>query len=86
MNDPRWFGVAGLVLDLAGAIILAAGLIVSRRGAVDLSVARWAAGNDDDDSGQPQVKDRLRQSRNALVGIGFIALGFFLQVIGSWPR
>ncbi len=84
--NPKWFSVVGLLLDAAGAMALAAGLFISKAGAVELSVARRAADDVEGNLSQPQVQDRLRQSRNAVIGVILLALGFILQIVGSWPR
>lgn len=76
----EWVNVLGLVLDLVGAAVLSYGLFVSEKDAATLTLARTGAGR-----GHPQVEDRLRQSRNAKVGLAFLAAGFVLQIVAAWP-
>lgn len=79
------FNFFGLVIALAGAITLACGLIVPGKRALKIGVPRMAAEDDEQNLGLPQVRDRMRESRFALIGIVVIAMGFLLQIIGNWP-
>jgi len=74
-----------LGFDIAGAITLALGLIVSKKRAVELGVSRWSGESEADQLQLPQVKDRLSQSRNVMVGLALLVLGFLLQLVGNWP-
>jgi hypothetical protein len=80
-----WIAECGLVLDVAGAIVLAYGLIISRDDALRLGVGRWAGDTDEENVKLPQVRDRLRQSRNAKIGLVLLFCGFVLQIVGNWP-
>jgi hypothetical protein len=73
------------VLDIAGAVILSYGLIISRADALRLGVGRWAGDTDEENVTLPQVQDRLKQSRNARIGLVLLSAGFLLQFIGNWP-
>lgn len=84
--DYRWLVVVGLVLDIVGAICLSYGLILSKRDALELGATRLMADDDEKNMKLPQVVDRLKQSRNAAVGLVFLVAGFALQIVGSWPR
>jgi len=84
--DPKWFTVIGLVSDLIGAGLLCYGLIISKKQAIELGVSRICGDHDDENLMLPQVADRLKQSRNAIIGIFFLGIGFLLQIYGSWPR
>lgn len=75
----------GIAFDLAGAITLSQGLIVSKKRAVELGVSRWSGESEADQLQLPQVKDRLTQSRNVMVGLALLVLGFVLQLVGNWP-
>jgi hypothetical protein len=33
----------------------------------------------------PGIADRLRQSRNAEIGLAFLVAGFLLQIVAAWP-
>ncbi len=84
--DPRWLSVVGLMCDMIGAAVLSYGLVISRKKAVELSLPYIAADDLEHNLGHPQAQDRLKQSRNALIGLGFLLLGFLLQILGNWPR
>jgi hypothetical protein len=84
--DARWLTVAGLVLDIFGASIVAYPLIVTKRKAVEIGVTRLAGNTMEENLRLPAVRDRLQQSRLAKWGLGLIIAGFFLQLVGSWPR
>ena len=86
MSDARWFTVAGLILDIIGAVVIAVPLVVSKRKAVEIGVTRLAGDTPKENLQLPAVRDRLQQSRLAKWGLGLIALGFALQLIGGWPR
>lgn len=59
----------GLLLDIAGVIVLAWGLMIDRKtGATDL----------------PTVKDRFRQSQNAEIGLALMVFGFIGQLVANW--
>lgn len=82
----RWLNVVGLILALAGAIVLACGLIVSRKQALKIGVSRLAGETGESNASLPQVRNKMRESLSALIGMLLLAIGFLLQVIGSWPR
>ncbi len=82
----RWFNIAGLSSDLIGAIFLAYGLVISKKEAIKLGVSRFCSNKDEDNLRLPGVQDRLKQSRNAIIGLVFLAVGFILQIVGNWPR
>ena len=83
--SAKWFTVIGLIFDIAGAVFLSYGLIISRKKAIELGKSRFS-GNDDKNLELPQVKDRLKQSRNAIIGLALLIFGFLLQIVGSWPQ
>ena len=86
MSDPRWFSVAGLILDIIGAAIIAVPLVVSKQKAVEVGVMRLSGSTLEENLRLPAVRDRLQQSRLAKWGLGLLTLGFVLQLIGGWPR
>jgi hypothetical protein len=69
---------------LAGAITLARGLVTPRKDALNNGTPRLAGESDEQNQCLPQVRDRMRQSRFAFIGIIIMAVGFLLQVIGNW--
>jgi hypothetical protein len=79
MPDLRWFSVAGLVLDVIGAIMLwRYGLPeeISRAGAQALILEQH----------DPAEQARARRyDRWARVGLTLLILGFVLQLVGAWP-
>jgi hypothetical protein len=85
MNNIAWFDIIGLLVTLAGAIILALGLIVSRKQALKIGVSRVAEDNDDKNIHLPHVRDELRESRFALIGLIFLIIGFLLQLMAALP-
>jgi hypothetical protein len=80
-----WVNVAGLVCDVIGATVLTAGLLISRTRAIELGVSRVSGDTDEENIQLPAVEDRLRQSRNAAIGLAFLVTGFALQIAASWP-
>lgn len=83
--EHKWLNILGLILSLAGAIFLALGLIISRKRALKIGVSRIAEDSDDKNICLPHVRDELRESRFALIGLILLIIGFLLQLIGSWP-
>ena len=86
LADPRWFSVAGLSLDLIGAVLLLSSAIVSRNTALELGVMRLGSEIPEENIALSAVKERLLHSRLAKYGLVFLVVGFFLQAVGSWPR
>ena len=82
-THPNWFSIAGLALSLLGAVVLAWGLFLSDEDAIKLGSSYWSGGTQEDKLKLPPVADRLRQSRNAKIGIVLIALGTVLQIVGA---
>jgi hypothetical protein len=64
MIDFRWFTVTGLCLDIAGAFVLAWGLVISKEEAIRLGVTRYSGDTDEENLTLPTVRDRRRQSHN----------------------
>lgn len=82
--DPKIFNLFGLLLCAAGAILLAYGLIVPDGRALEIGLPRMAAESDKQNVYLPHVRDRMRESRLASVGIVLMTVGFLLQVVGNW--
>lgn len=83
--DFKWLNILGLTLSLAGAVSLALGLIISRKRALKIGVSRFAEDDDKKNIRLPHVRDELRESRFALMGLILLIIGFLLQIVGSWP-
>jgi hypothetical protein len=77
--ETGWLNFAGLALNLAGAVVLAYGAVTSRSRASEISASYWG-GN------KAATDDRMRMSRNSVVGICLLALGFLLQLPGNLPK
>jgi hypothetical protein len=73
-----WLNFAGIILNLAGAVILAYGAINTRRRAEELTIPIYG-GN------KAAVDDRMSMSRNSVIGISILALGFLLQLPANLP-
>ena len=82
----EWVNTIGLFCDLIGVIVLSYGLIISEKSALELGVSRLSGSTDNANRKLPAVKDRIKQSRNAAIGMFFLVLGFSLQIIGSWAK
>lgn len=81
--NAQCLNVIGLLSDIIGAIILSYGLIISKKEAIKLGVSRISGNTDEDNLELPQVKDRLKQSKNALMGLIFLIIGFILQIVAN---
>ena len=84
--NPKWFDILGLVIAMSGAIVLACALIISRKQALRVGVARVADDNDEANVNLPHVRNKQRESRFALIGLILLVFGFLLQIAGNWPR
>jgi hypothetical protein len=67
--DPKWYDTAGFIIALIGAIILAWGLIISRKQALKVGISRFAEDSEKENVCLPHVRDEIRESRFALVGL-----------------
>lgn len=84
--DTKWLDILGLVIAMSGAVVLACALIISRKQALRVGVARMADDNDELNVNLPHVRQKQRESRFALIGMVLLVFGFLLQIAGSWPR
>ena len=83
--DCKWLDILGLAIAMSGAIVLACALIISRRQALRVGVARVAHDDDELNVNLPHVCRKQRESRFALVGMVLLVIGFLLQIAASWP-
>ena len=85
--SPNWLNVIGLCFDILGASILCWGLFVNYKEAAKLGGAYLGDHNllQKDDK-RPPVLDRLKQSKNAKWGLGFLVLGYLMQIAGSFYK
>ena len=81
--NPKWLDLLGLIFAMTGTIVLACGLIVSRKQALRIGVSHIADDSDEMNINLPHVCHQLRQSRFALIGLILLIVGFLLQIAGS---
>lgn len=72
--------VLAVACQLTGTVFLAYGLIISKNQAIELGVTRVAYDEHNENVKLPQVADRLKQSRNAIIGLSFSVVGYGLAV------
>jgi hypothetical protein len=90
MIIPHILTSIGLLADVAGAVLLAVGLIIKEDDAIKLSAVTGMSYTMDKPPSraellkQPAVQDRLKQSRWAKIGIAVLVVGFLLQLLGTW--
>lgn len=82
--DCKWLDILGLAIAMAGAIVLACALLISRKQALRVGVARVADDDDELNVNLPHVRRKQRESRFALVGMVLLVIGFLLQIAASW--
>ena len=82
--DGRVVATIGLVLDCFGAVLLAVGLIMSKKQVLERGGTRWMSGDDEKDLNNPTVQALIRDSNRALFGIALLSVGFALQIVGAW--
>lgn len=82
--DCKWLDILGLLIALSGAIVLACALVISRKQALCVGVARVAADDDELNVNLPHVRRKQRESRFALIAIVLLVVGFLLQIVASW--
>jgi hypothetical protein len=80
MDWMRWLAPIGLMLDIVGVLLLwKFGLPES----IDRSGAVYLVSEEVD---QTEVAKAKLYDRLGRLGIGLIATGFALQLVGGWPR
>ena len=87
LTDSRVVSTIGLLFDIAGAWVLAWSLFVSKKEAIQLGGTPWMPSGDSDDDEffkVPLISHFLVQSKRAKIGLGFLVLGFILQILGAW--
>lgn len=84
--NPQWFDILGLLFTLCGAIVLAWGLMIPRKGVVTTGISRLADEKENKNIILPGVQDRLRVSQHARAGLVLFVLGCLLQMIGHLLR
>ena len=78
MSD--FLAIIGIVFCLVGTFFLCWGLIISKEKAVELGVSRFSSELQEKNIELPVVKDRIRQSKNAIWGLSFVFIGSVMQI------
>ena len=74
-----WLTTIGLLLDIVGVWILARGVIMTNERAKTLAATRW--------NGNPELEKQLLQgAREGRIGVCILAVGFSLQIVGTWVQ
>ncbi len=79
----KWLDIAGLFIALIGGVVLALGLRISRNQALRIGVSRMADDRDKKNMQLPHVRDEIKESRFATIGIVLFTFGFLLQIISA---
>ena len=74
-----WLTTIGLVLDIVGVVILARGVIVTSEKAKTLAATHW-------DINTELEKQFRKGTRDGYIGVFILAVGFFLQILGTWVQ
>lgn len=85
MSKQMWARVllvAGLLLDLSGAVLVAYGAYLTPEQAGQIAVTRWAPSTKEEQATMPAAQNLLQQSRYATAGVILVAIGFGLQLAG----
>ena len=77
--QSEWLNFIRLLLIFIGAVILGYGALTSRERAEQLSPAYYG-GN------KVAAIDRVKMSRNSIIGMCLLAMGFLLQPPGHLPK
>jgi len=80
--NPNWISLLGLTFDIAGAIVLAKGIFISKKMVEKISVPRWG-GKEEDNLKLPLAQDRIAQMKYAKAGIILMGIGFTIQALGN---
>ena len=75
------FTLAGLALDIAGAVFIFSGVVTSLQEAKAASTAYYADEDGLVGSNNPSVIAMIREGHRALIGPIFLGLGFALQAV-----
>lgn len=68
------------LLNFIGTIIIAKGLLISDKEALELGVSRWG-GTEEQNMELPAVKDRIKQRKHAKIGLAFLGAGLVLELV-----
>ncbi|MHB1204444.1 MAG: hypothetical protein ACYCZX_02665 [Rhodospirillaceae bacterium] len=77
--NPAWISEIGLAFDIAGAIVLTLGLLMTDAEIGERSGTYWDE--------NPHMAKALRGDRvKGAIGLALLIVGFLLQAYGQWPR
>ena len=89
-NEPQWFTVIGLVLDMLGVAAIAVGVWLPKKQIREQerqsSTAHYGTPSSEIVERTLAFKDRLLQSRAAAWGTLLLLIGLCMQIYGGWPR
>ena len=75
--DGRWLSTVGLLMDIAGVIVLTSAVLASKKTIADLAGTYINENR--------HQKEALRmQSRRGWYGLALLVPGFLLQIVGTW--
>lgn len=78
------FSSVGLLLDIAGVLLLSRGLLVSEDEAIEMSGGFMGSLNRAEELESPPVRHRLIDAARARLGLSLCGIGFGLQIVGAW--
>lgn len=77
--NPAWVSIVGLGFDIAGAVTLALGLLMT-----DAEIGARAGTYWDEN---PHTAKALRGDRKkGVIGVVLLVIGFLCQAYGQWPK
>ena len=89
-NEPQWFTVIGLMLDVLGVFAIAVGVWLPKKRIREQErqsrTAHYGLPSSETVERTLAFKDRLRQSRAVAWGTLFFLIGLCMQIYGGWPR
>jgi hypothetical protein len=75
--------ILGSLLSAAGTYLLARNFIISKEKAIDVGVMRVSGVRPEENLKLPAVQDRLRQRRDAVIGLPLAVGGIIILAIAS---
>lgn len=80
-----WLSALGLFFDMVGVWLLSKDLLITEDEAIERNISYWTGDNKEENLKDPRVRNALAQSKSAKIGVMFVLIGFFLQLLGSLP-
>lgn len=72
------------ILNFVGAIIVGLGVVISDKEILNIGMMRWGYDNDEDNKKLPNIKDRMKQRKLTIVGLGLLLVGLTLEIISNF--